>query len=356
MKSPQIGVLCALLANLAVVALPTARLSAIEPAANETKPSEVTPAPVKGQWEPIHEGTGGVAVDRSNGDVYLVVTGKEIFKEKSQGIWKSTDRGGTFTRVDGEVIGGRCETAYGLCQDPKGQRMFCFMLDGPSGYTLDGGRTWQKIARMNRGWDFAAVDWSVEKPQVLFGFEHESGGKLHLSTDGGASWNKLDAFPKDTTGRAFGVGVVDAKTLVRWSGTAGGIERSTDTGGTWTKVSDELPSGHVMTVFNGVCYWVGSKGLLVSKDKGATWAWQGQPVQAAWGPYFGKSEKHVVIVGKTGVQETTDGGETWTLVTPLPDLFKNPPGPGWFLNFTFDPVSNVFYTSWMGKPAFRYLR
>ncbi len=85
MKSPQIGVLCALFASLAVVVLTTANLSAAEPAANETKPSEASPAPVKGQWEPIHEGTGGVAVDRSNGDVYLVVTGKEIFKEKEPG-------------------------------------------------------------------------------------------------------------------------------------------------------------------------------------------------------------------------------------------------------------------------------
>src|SRR6476469_4031475 len=96
----------------------------------------------KGQWVSIYEGTGGVTVDRTSGDVYVVVTGKEIFKEKGQGVWKSTDQGSTFSRVDSGVISGRCETGYGLCQDPNGRRLYCFMLDGSSGFTLDGGKSW----------------------------------------------------------------------------------------------------------------------------------------------------------------------------------------------------------------------
>src|SRR4051794_18768849 len=144
-------------------------LSVVSAPGAEPPASPEKSATDQGQWMPIYEGSGGVAVDRTNGDLYLVVTGREIFKEKGQGIWKSTDRGATFARVDGDIVGGRCETAYGLCQDPNGKRLVCFMLDGPSGYTLDGGKTWEKIAKVNRGWDFAAVDWSVEKPQVFFG-------------------------------------------------------------------------------------------------------------------------------------------------------------------------------------------
>jgi hypothetical protein len=105
----------------------------------------------KGQWVAVHEGTGGVTVDRVNGDVYIVVTGKEIFKERGQGVWKSTDQGATFARVDGNVISGRCETGYGLCHDPNGNRLYCFMLDGPRGYTLDAGKTWVKLGQVNRG-------------------------------------------------------------------------------------------------------------------------------------------------------------------------------------------------------------
>lgn len=323
--------------------------------ADEPKSSSAAPAAGKGQWEAVYEGTGGVSVDRTSGDVYIVVTGKEIFKEKGKGIWKSSDGGNTFARVDGDVIGGRCETGYALCQNPDGKGLYCFMLDGPGGFTLDAGKTWEKLGQVNRGWDFAAVDWSVGKPQTVFGFEHENGGKYHLSTDGGKTWKKLGESPKDDRGN-FGTGVVDAKTLIRWSLTGAGIERSTDTGATWKKVSDEIPQGHVMVVFKGACYWVGKNGLLVSKDKGVTWTTQGSPVQAAWGPYFGKDENHIVVAAKDGIKETTDGGQTWTVAAPVPETLRNPPHPGWYLNLAFDPVHNHFYASWMGKPTYRYKR
>jgi hypothetical protein len=307
--------------------------------------SEPVTSQVKCDWPGL---TAGVTVDRSNGDVYMVVAG--------QGIWKSADRGATFARVDGKAVGGRCETGYSLCADPNGGRLYCFMLDGPSGRTLDRGKTWEPLAQQGRGWDYAAVDWSVAKPQVIYALEHESGGKIWLSTDGGKSWKSLGVDPEIREGWPFGVGVVDAQTLVRWRG-RGGIERSLDLGATWTKVSDEVAVSHVMVVLKDACYWLGEKGLLVSRDKGATWAVQGQPVQAAWGPYFGKDEQHIVMVGKSGIQETTDGGRNWQFVAALPDELKElKVHPGWYLNFAFDPVHNVFYASQMGKPTYKYER
>jgi len=344
-----------------------------------TNPIPATPAPTtKGEWVPVLEGTGGVVADRAGGEVFAVVTGKEIFKEKGQGVWKSTDAGATFARVDGGVISGRCETGYGLCADPAGRRLYGFMLDGASGFTLDGGQTWEKLTQMHRGWDCAAVDWSVERPQTLFAVEHESGGKQFVSTDGGKSWTKVGEAPKDQPKFTFGVGVVNAKTLLRWTASAACIERSTDTGATWAKVSDELPTGHVMVVLKDTCYWVGAKGLLVSHDQGATWAWQGSvptdvipfpsvktatpeslrasAAPTAWGPYFGKDEKHIVVASKDGIVETTDAGAHWAFVAPLPEPYRRPPGNGWYLNLAFDPIHNTLYTSWMGKPVYRWQR
>ena len=53
--------------------------------------------------------TAGVAVDPASGDVYMIVTG--------QGVWKSTDTGKSFARVDGGKVGGRCETSFALNVD-----------------------------------------------------------------------------------------------------------------------------------------------------------------------------------------------------------------------------------------------
>src|SRR5215813_4734932 len=91
----------------------------------------------KGRWEAISDPvtsqlkcdwpglTAGVVVDRTSGDVYMVVCG--------QGIWKSTDQGRSFARTDGSAVGGRCETGFALCADAAGRRLCCFMLDGLSG-------------------------------------------------------------------------------------------------------------------------------------------------------------------------------------------------------------------------------
>ncbi len=131
-----------------------------------------------------------------------------------------------------------------------------------------------------------------------------------------------------------------------------------------------------MAVFEGTCYWLGEKGLLHSSDKGATWSVEGDPIQipslngpnlpgrtglfaappAAWGPYFGKDARQIVAVGKGGIFETTDAGKHWQAVGTLPAELKDLDRPGWFLNFAFDPVHNIFYASRMGKPTYKFQR
>lgn len=325
--------------------------------------SEPVTSKVKTEWPGM---TAGVTVDRTTGDVFMVVSGG--------GIWKSSNRGATFERADGGAVGGRCETGYGLAIDPGGKQLFCFMLDGSSASTLDGGKTWEKLAPRGRGWDYAAVDWSAMKPQVIFGLEHEAGGKMWSSADGGQSWKSQGIDPKIGVGANFGVGVVNAHTFLRWKEKQG-IERSVDAGATWTKVSDLVPVSHVMAVFEGTCYWLGEKGLLHSSDQGATWSVEGDPIRIpplhdpnspgrterppappAWGPYFGKDARQIVAVGKGGIFETTDAGKHWQTVGTLPAELNEVDRPGWFLNFAFDPVNNIFYASRMGKATYKLQR
>jgi photosystem II stability/assembly factor-like uncharacterized protein len=288
-------------------------------------------------------GTSGVTVDPANGDVYMIVPGL--------GIWKSVDQGASFVRADKGEIGGRCETGFTLNMDPAGGgRLACFMLDGKCGMTLDGGKTWQPFAGMGRNWDYAAVDWSQKEPRNIFAALHESGGKHYVSTDAGAHWTKLGedkAF--DAKG---GVGIFDDKTLVMTKGE--GILRSTDTGATWTKVSDLTPNGRTIKVFKDVAYWLSSEGLLVSRDKGATWTQQGSPTDATLGPWF-KDETHFAAAGKKGIVQTSDAGKTWTPVAPLPEKFTMPKA-GWFANIAWDPVHDIFYASQMGKATYRLER
>jgi photosystem II stability/assembly factor-like uncharacterized protein len=286
--------------------------------------------------------TAGVTVDRTTGDLYMIVPG--------QGAWKSTDRGATFVRADQGEVGGRCETGYALNVDPAGKRLACFMLDGKCALTLDGGKTWQSMKDVGRNWDFAGVDWSQPQPRSIFAARHESGGEIYLSHDAGASWQMIG---KDLKFAA--TGIFDDKTLVTTKGE--GILRSTDGGQTWSKVSDLQAVGRVVVVLKGIGYWLGKDGLLVSRDQGATWNRQGSSMEAGWGPLFGKDEQHIVVVGKQGLLETKDGGATWDVATPLPPLkdvgMRN---PGWFLNVGWDPQGEVFYASRMGAPTYKFER
>src|SRR5262245_39342435 len=176
-------------------------------------------AAVLAQVKPGYPGkTAGIAVDPASGDVFLVVP--------DQGLWKSSDRGETFARVDGGKIGGRCETGFALNFDPAGKRLMCFMIYGGSAGTADGGQTW--TASKTSHLDFGGVDWS-ETGKCYLALRHESGGLLTLSTDGGQTWQDLQKGFKS-------LGLFTGKVLVASRGK--GIERSSDGGATWAQVSE----------------------------------------------------------------------------------------------------------------------
>lgn len=290
--------------------------------------------------------TAGVAVDPMSGDVYMIVN--------KHGVWKSTDGGKTFARSDGGSVSGRCETSFSLNADPAGKRLACFMLDGKCAWTGDGGATWQAMANVGRNWDFAAVDWSTPDVKNIFAGLHESGGQVLASVDGGKSWKKL--FQDKEFDKSGGLGIFNARTLV-YTQQGKGIQRSTDGGETWTKVSDLEPIGRVAQVLKGTAYWLGREGLLVSKDRGATWTVQGKSAQATIGPMIDPhNELRIAVAGLKGIARSNDGGQTWTtVVTALPKGFTMPRA-GWYSNVAWDPGRDVFYASMMGKATYRLER
>ena len=280
-----------------------------------------------------YEGTSGVAVDPATGTLYLDLFGN--------GLWRSEDQGKSFEKVADEKITGRCETGFALSIDPHGRRMVIVVVYGNSARSGDAGKTWVQLKTSHL--DCVAVDWA-DAAQTLLALRHESGGKLTLSIDGGQTWKDLD--------KGFnGVGVFDAGTLIATKND--GIYRSTDAGATWAKASDLQVAGLAMKLHAGVGYWTSEKGLVVSRDKGATWQNLGSPVNLMLGPEFGKEAGHIVSAGKDGIQETADDGKTWNVVAPLPPDFK----PGHNLTyFAWDSVGNVFYASRMSKPAYKLAR
>ena len=286
--------------------------------------------------DPYTTATAGVSVDRTNGDVYLLAN--------NIGICKSVDQGKTFSLVSGNAVTGRFETGWGLNIDPDGRRLMAFTIYGSSAYSPDAGKTWTRSQLSHL--DYGAVDWR-DTGRTFLAIGHESGGKLEVSTDGGAHWTSPG------TGY-WGVGLWDRRTLFATRDGSSGILRSENDGQSWQQVSGERVAAPVMVVFKGVCYWLGDQGLLISRDRGLHWTVTANtPAGATLGPMFGRDARHMVIGAPDGLYETSDGGRSWRLIAPLAPEIKVLKG-GKYGTYGWDPIRDIFYASQMRMPAYRF--
>ena len=291
-------------------------------------------------------GCSGIAANRLNGDV--------TFKVVGCGLWRSSDKCKSWQRIDDNNISGRDETGWATSVDQNAPtRMASFSLDASAGWTVDG-LNWRGFTSLGRNWDFGSVDWTAPVPRTIIAAKHETNppGKVYVSTDGGITWRKLAIYLNESRDRISMVGALDATTLVYSKGE--GIYRSTDTGGTWIKVSSADPQTRIPVLFHGMYYLGTAKGLLVSQDKGAHWQSQGTAVNIRQGPFFGQDEKAMVVVGKDGVFMAKTAGETWNHLAGLkPKEGNYVSSPNWFGCYAWDSTNSILYASAMGNPVYK---
>lgn len=294
-------------------------------------------------------GCSGVVANRLNGEVTIKVVGC--------GLWRSSDQGKTWRRIDDHTVSGRDETGWATSVDQNAPtRMASFSLDGSAGWTADG-LNWKSFTSLGRNWDFGSVDWAAPAPKTVIAAKHETNppGEVYVTVDGGITWKQLAIHLSENRDRISMVGAVDATSFVYSKGE--GIYRSTDTGVTWTKVSSVNPQTRIPVLFAGAHYLGSAAGLLVSKDKGTSWQPQGTAVNIWQGPFFGQDEKEMAVIGKDGVFLTQDAGETWTHAAGLkPNEGNYVFSPNWFGCYAWDPVNHILYASSMGNPVYRMER
>jgi len=291
-------------------------------------------------------GCSGVVVNRLSGEVTIKVVGL--------GLWQSADQGSHWKRIDEETVDGRDETGWATSVDQdKPSRMASFSLDGKAGWTGNG-KSWKSFQSLGRNWDFGSVDWSAEVPTTIVAAKHETDppGEVYVTADGGVTWRRLAVRLAGTPDRLSMVGAMGPETFLYSNGD--GIHRSMDSGASWTKVSSVNPQTRIPVSFGGRHYLGWANGLLVSADRGATWKELGTPVNVWLGPFFGRNERELAVVGDAGIFLSTDAGTTWKKAA---DLKPNANGfkftPNWFGCYAWDPVHHTLYASSMGNPVYR---
>jgi len=333
-----------------------------------TAPVQEPVAAFKDDWQNVSaEFTKQIGVDeiepafmRHCIGLMVTPTGELVMLTANKGICVSKDQGATWSVVADNAVSGRSEGGFGFSVAyPYDGRMAFFCYDGmggtAGGMSRDGAATWSAFAQMQRGLEFADVDWSAHGPNTIYGMTHEPYFSI-MSGDDGKNWRRLD--PEESGGGAesrYCVGIIDAKTLTRYNpGQDGGvIEWSDDAGSTWTQVADYRVQGRRPVHYGRNLYWTTTKGVITSAD-GKHWTLTGKGAEGAIdGPYFGASEREMVVVTDTYFLKTEDGGRTWRPIAKVnvpADMFHHEQASCYF---GWDPVHDILYASGLGAAVYR---
>ncbi|MDQ6842984.1 MAG: glycoside hydrolase, partial [Bacteroidota bacterium] len=283
-------------------------------------------------WLPIFDdqstgSIGTIAVAPSNPDIIYAGSGEGLHRPDlsvGNGVYKSIDAGKTWTHLalqDGQQI-------PKIAVDPKNaDRIFVAVLGHPYGpneergiyRSENGGKTFEKVLYKdeNTGGDDVAID--PNNPEIIF-------ATLWESREG--PWENGE-----------------------WSGTGGGIFKSTDGGNHWKKLSNGLPenlvqahlaispsSSNIMYVAIGTTeaneYGTGKgMGIYRSDNRGESWqkiSDDGRPEARIGGgdvPVLMVDPKNADIVYSTSivVWKSIDGGRSWKGIRGAPggDDYQN---------------------------------
>ena len=223
---------------------------------------------VGASWKPVFDAQkiasiGAIAVAESDHNTVYVGSGEACPRGNisyGDGVYKSTDAGRTWshlgledTRHIGAVIVDPRDpnivlvAALGHAYGPNEQRGVF--------RTTDGGRTWTRVLYKDK--DTGAIDvafdpansnvvyaslWQMRRQP--WNFSSGGGGSgLYKSADGGATWTHLTGhgLPEGILGR-IGVSVAgggSGRVYAMIEAADGGLFRSDDAGGTWSRVNDD---------------------------------------------------------------------------------------------------------------------
>jgi photosystem II stability/assembly factor-like uncharacterized protein len=292
-------------------------------------------------WTPIFDSQstqsiGAIAVAPSDPNIIYVASGEGLQRPDlsvGDGIYKSTDAGKTWMHLglrDGEQI-------PALAIDPRDpNRVFAAVLGHPYGpneergifRTTDGGVTWEKILYRNENTGGSDIEMDPKNPDVLYAalwearqgpWEYGNGysgtdGGLFKSTDGGATWRQLtNGLPKDLVQIYVAIAPSEPNRLYATVGTTNlgayesgaglGVYRSDDAGEHWTQITtDPRPAMRI-----------GGGDLPI--------------------PRVDPKNADVVYSASIVTHRSTDGGKTWTPLRGAPggddyqNLWINPENP-----------------------------
>ncbi len=328
------------------------------------KPNVFYMAPVNGglfksddfgrTWTPIFDdqptgSVGALAVSISNPEVIYVGSGEGLHRPDlsvGDGIYKSIDGGRSWSHLglrDGQQIAQ-------IAIDPRNaDHLFVAVAGHPYGpnvergifRSFDGGKSFEKVLYKDENIGASDVQIDPKNPDTIYAALWESregpwensswsgpGGGIYKSTDSGKTWQRLEqGLPSDVVQANIAVApsspnivIAAVRTL-----TESKLYRSEDAGGTWNIATEDhrpgagigggdLPVVRIDPIDPKVVYSA-SVVCWKSTDGGRNWeGWRGAPggddYQNVW---INPNDSQIILLGSDqGAIVTVNGGRSWS--------------------------------------------
>ncbi|HUF47500.1 MAG TPA: hypothetical protein VMM93_06750 [Vicinamibacterales bacterium] len=302
-------------------------------------------------WRPITDGqvpvgsTGAIAVAPSNPDVVYLGTGSDGVRSNvstGRGVYRSSDAGATWTFA-GLYDAGQIGAVVVHPANPEVVYVAAngdiFKANSERGVfkTTDGGRSWRKVLYLTDQVGAMDVELQPGNPDVVFAWMSRlerkpwtiiSGsreGGFYKSTNGGGTFTKIsDGLPTGLIGKGnVAVTAADPNRVYALIEAApgGGMYRSDDAGQSWRALPS--PAGMVQRPFyyttlgadptNADVVYGGAEGFWRSRDGGQTFETIRTPHTDNHDIWVSPASGDVMVQSNDGgANVSTDGGATWS--------------------------------------------
>jgi photosystem II stability/assembly factor-like uncharacterized protein len=242
-----------------------------------------------------------------------------VYAISHDGVYRSMDEGANWADL-GFVTSAPAPSGglWAMQPDPFQSGHVLAALDGGStkttGYlyeSSDYGASWQAVSMPQSLSMITDIAFDPKTPGLVyittgaFGFGTNGTG-VYRSTDGGASWTRIDDLKQPDMNSAYTISVATHPQHMLFVSTQQGDYRSTDGGATWRKTQGG-PGTYLFVDGDSTRLYAGDpNGLSFSSDGGDTWT----PAAGALGQLQITALACAVSNGQTIIYAATNGGQT----------------------------------------------